>query len=300
MQEAAQGVQESRCKEWEFAFLRAGFEFNGNVAVDLNYRYYGGEGHPPLIILHGLLGSSRNWNIAAKDLTTAFEVFALDLRNHGKSPHTLTHTFDDMMEDVLLWMNQKQIHKAALLGHSMGGKVAMLTACRNWDRVGELYIADISPKDYQPHYEHYLRTMVQIDLRQLENREAAEAEFVKVEEEWAMRKFLLTNLVRDAETNAFKWQVNAEVLLQDYDEITINPLLPEDHFRGPCLFIRGGKSAFIEDTDRELIQTHFPHSSLVTLKDAGHNVHIDARQPFVETVLRMRQHHAESQGSCEI
>jgi esterase len=264
------------------------------VSLSLNYKYYGGEGKPPLIILHGLLGSSRNWNVAGKELTEAFEVFALDARNHGGSPHTLTHTYEDMMEDVLHWMDQREMHQAALLGHSMGGKVAMLTACRNWDRVSELYVADISPKDYQPHYDHYLRTMLHIDLSRLETRDAAEAEFERVEEQWAMRKFLMTNLVRDPETNAFRWQVNPEILLQDYDEIVANPLLPEDHYRGPCIFIRGGQSTFIEDTDRELIQTHFPQANLITIKDAGHNIHVDARQAFVQTVLRVRRHHSGS------
>jgi pimeloyl-ACP methyl ester carboxylesterase len=256
----------------------------------LNHRFYGGENHPPLVILHGLLGSSRNWNHAGKALTESFSVYALDLRNHGSSFHTETHTYADMAGDLTKWIDRMGFSSVSLMGHSMGGKVGMRFACHFPDRVEQLYIADISPRDYDPHYDVYLKAMDAISLEALSSRKDADQMLQPSVTSEGMRQFLLTNLVRDEEEGGYRWQVNIPVLLQAMPGLAANPLHPDDAFEGPTLFLRGGKSVFITEDDRGLIRCHFPSSHLVTLKEAGHNIHVDDRETFVEAVLRAKQY----------
>ena len=115
----------------------------------LSHRDLGGAGNPPLVLLHGMLGSSRNWQTAGRDLAARFHVLAVDLRNHGVSPHAPTMTYSEMVADVLAWLDAQGLASVTLLGHSMGGKVAMLLACRHPERVSRLLVVDIAPKDYQ-------------------------------------------------------------------------------------------------------------------------------------------------------
>lgn len=258
------------------------------ASVDLFERFLGGAGNPPLIILHGLLGSSRNWKAAGEGLTETFSVTALDLRNHGSSPWAATHGYADLVEDLVHWLDAQGLERASIMGHSMGGKAGMLFACTYPERVEQLYIADISPRDYDPQYSDYLRAMEAIDTGSLKSRAEAESRLELVVESWGMRQFLLTNLVRDPE-GGFCWQVNIPVLLDAMPELAGNPLDEEARFDGPTLFLRGGRSPFIRDVDRGLIRKHFPKSHLVTLKEAGHNVHVDDRETFVESVVEARR-----------
>jgi len=253
----------------------------------------------PLVILHGLLGSSRNWNMAGRALTEKFAVYVLDQRNHGDSPHEDEHTYKSMVADLKRWMEDHGLKKIALMGHSMGGKVGMLFACRYPERVDQLYIADISPREYHPQYDAYLKAMRAIDLESLNDRKAAELQLEAAVESWGMRQFLLTNLVRDADTGKFRWQVNIPALLRGMSDLTGNPLKPDDRYPGPVLFLKGGNSPFIEMEDRKLIRYHFPHAHLVVLKDVGHNVHVEARETFVESVLKARDYFAKQAGSPE-
>ncbi len=265
------------------------------AAEKLFERFLGGEGNPPLVILHGLLGSSRNWKAAGEGLTGAFSVTALDLRNHGNSPWADTHGYGDLVEDLGQWLDGKGLEKATIMGHSMGGKAGMLFACTYPERVEQLYIADISPRDYDPQYSDYLRAMKAIDTEALKSRAEAEDRLEEVVESWGMRQFLLTNLIRD-EAGDFRWQVNIDVLLEAMPELAGNPLDAEAKYVGPTLFLRGGRSLFIRDVDRSLIRKHFPKSHLVTLKEAGHNVHVDDRETFVESVVEARRYFEAQKG----
>ncbi|MGJ3243852.1 MAG: alpha/beta fold hydrolase [Opitutales bacterium] len=257
-------------------------------SVSLNYRYFGGEGRPPLVILHGLLGSSRNWTTTARDLADHFEVFALDLRNHGDSPHAAEMSYDALVADLVDWLDARDLDEIRLMGHSLGGKVAMLFACRFAQRVDHLYIADIAPKPYEPHHRRELDVMTGIDLRALADRKAADAALAREGiDDWAMRQFLLTNLQRDKREGGFRWQVNLPVLRKQLPHLADNPLGDEDRFPGPTLFIRGDKSDFIEDTDTTGIQHHFPRSRIAVLENCGHNVHVERREAFVEAVLSL-------------
>jgi esterase len=251
----------------------------------LFHRDLGGAGHPPLVILHGLLGSSRNWQTAGADLTGDFHVCALDLRNHGRSPQADEMTYGAMMDDVLAWLDARAITKATFLGHSLGGKVAMLLACRHPGRVTRLIVVDIAPKDYsvQAHHAEFT-AMNALDLGRLGSRAEAERDFEMLVPKWAMRKFLVTNLGRDAD-GRWRWQINLPVLTRALPELEKNSLASGDLFAGETLFVLGGKSRFVEAQDHEKIQQCFPQARIEIIAGSGHNPHMETREAFVRVVL---------------
>ncbi len=145
------------------------------MPVTLNYRDLGGTGRPPLVILHGLLGSSRNWQAAGRALAERYHVLALDLRGHGQSPHARPVTYEAMAGDVMAWLDARELGRVSLLGHSMGGKVAMLLACRNPDRVERLFVVDVAPKGYRwASNREAFAAMNELDLTSLGSRAEAE------------------------------------------------------------------------------------------------------------------------------
>jgi esterase len=251
--------------------------------VALFHRDFGGTGEPMRVILHGFLGSSRNWLTAGKDLAVGRRAFALDLRNHGLSAHSDEMSYAAMAADVLAWLDAKGIASAELIGHSMGGKVAMLVACRRPERVGRLVVVDIAPKDYSwPDRGAELRAMGGLDLASLANRAQAEAHLAPSVPDAAMRKFVLTNLERTPA--GWKWQVNIPALRAALPALERNPLGEGDRFGGPALFIAGGRSRYVEGSDRPAILAAFPAARIEVLAESGHNPHIDARAAFVAAV----------------
>ena len=251
----------------------------------LFHRDLGGAGKPPLILLHGMLGSSRNWQSAGADLAAHYHVFALDLRNHGKSPHADTMTYDDMLGDVVEWMDVQQVSTATLVGHSMGGKVAMLLACRHPARVTRLIVVDIAPKDYfWPAHRDRFAVMNELNLADLRSRAEAEMRFEARVPSWPMRKFLTTNLERNAE-GGWSWLINLPALTVAIPALEKNPLRPHDRFTGPTRFIAGEKSNYIEAGDHATIRAHFPAAEILTLPNCGHNPHMEAREAFVAAVI---------------
>jgi pimeloyl-ACP methyl ester carboxylesterase len=254
--------------------------------VTLFHRDLGGAGNPPLIVLHGLLGSSRNWQSTGADLAVRYHVHALDLRNHGRSPHAAEMTFEAMAADVLGWMDAQGITRAALMGHSMGGKVAMLIACRHPELVERLVVVDVAPKDYElMGHANDFAALNELDLRTLQSRGEAEMKFEARVPSFGMRKFLATNLERDPETNTWSWIVNLPVLTAMLPELAKTSLVAGDHFAGPTLFVIGGKSRYIESADHAEIKVRFPSAKLVVIEGAGHNPHMDSRVEFVRFVL---------------
>lgn len=254
----------------------------------LFHRDLGGAGRPPLVILHGLLGSSRNWLTAGADLSAQHHVYALDLRNHGKSPHAPAMGYDDLVADVLAWMDAQDLAQVTLMGHSLGGKVAMLLACRHPERVGRLVVVDIAPRKYPSHaHRAEFSAMNELDLGSLQSRGEAELRFEARVENWAMRKFLVTNLER-TQAGGWGWQINLPALTAALPVLEGNPLLPEDRYTGPVLFVAGGKSRYIASTDHETIRHHFPVAEIITLADAAHNPHIETRPAFVNAVLQAK------------
>lgn len=253
--------------------------------VPLFHRALGGDGKPPLIVLHGLLGSSRNWLTTGGDLAAEREVWALDLRNHGKSPHAAEMTYAAMVGDVLAWMDARGLHQVELMGHSMGGKVSMLLACRHPERVSRLTIVDIAPRTYssQAHRAEFT-AMLELNLDTLQSRGEAELRFEARVADWAMRKFLVTNLDRTEDGTGWRWQVNLPVLAEALTTLEANPLTPADRYGGPVQFIAGGKSRYIRDEDHAAIRTHFPSATITVIPDAGHNPHMETRAEFVRAV----------------
>ena len=260
----------------------------GMSVVPLFHRALGGAGKPPLIVLHGLLGSSRNWQTTGADLAAGREVWALDLRNHGKSPHDPVMSYAAMADDVLGWMDTQGLGEVELMGHSMGGKVAMLLACRHPHRVRGLVIVDIAPRTYssQAHRAEFT-AMMELNLDTLQSRGEAELRFEARVAEWAMRKFLVTNLDRTEDGQGWRWQVNLPVLAAALPELEGNPLTPTDRYAGPVQVIAGGKSRYVRDEDHAAIRTHFPNATIAVIAEAGHNPHMETRAEFVRAVTSM-------------
>ncbi len=253
--------------------------------MQLFHRDFGGEGQPPLVILHGMLGSSRNWQTTGPDLAARYRVMAVDLRNHGDSPHAESMTYEEMMDDVLVWLDARGLGDAHFLGHSMGGKVAMLIACRHPARVRSLVVVDIAPRDYfWPAHRQSFAAMNELNLADVRSRGEAEMRFEARVPQWGMRKFLSTNLAR-RDDGTWHWQINLPALTTALPELEKNPLRPEDRFAGPVQFLAGEKSAYIEPADHAAIRTHFPAAEIIPVAGSGHNPHLETREAFVATVL---------------
>ena len=252
-------------------------------ALALHHRDLGGSGEPPTLLLHGLLGSSRNWQTAGSALAAGRRVYAIDLRNHGQSPHADTMSYDAMVADVLAWMDAHGIAKAELVGHSMGGKVAMVLACRHPERVGRLVVVDIAPRDYSwPERRREFAAMNGLELRGLKSRAEAEARMEPLVPGWADRKFLTTNLERTGD--GWAWQINLPAITAALGELEKNPLVPHDRYLGPALFIAGEKSRYIAPADRAAILGHFPSARFEVIAGSGHTPHIEAREAFVSAL----------------
>ncbi len=244
----------------------------------------GGEGSgPPVLLLHGVLGSARNWQRAGQLLAMGWRVSALDLRNHGGSPHHPRMGYPAMAGDVLSWMDTHSHGRVHLVGHSMGGKVAMYLACRYPERVVSLTVVDIAPRAYPPRWKREFELMQRMPVSQFSRRLEAEEWLEKDITDWAFRKFLVSNLERNPE-GGFSWIVNLDTLHSALPSLFVQ--VPEDGWRydGPVLYLRGGRSRFVEDSDEPMIRRFFPFARLQTIADAGHNVHFDQPEAFLEAV----------------
>lgn len=253
--------------------------------VELAERALGGaEDAPALVLLHGLLGSSRNWQTAGKQLAESFRVIALDLRNHGGSPHDRHMDYPSMAADVLTWMDHSGLERMHLLGHSMGGKVAMYLACRYPERIQSLTVVDIAPRAYPPRWEREFAAMRRMPVHQFTKRQEAEEWLEKDISDWAFRKFLVSNLERDPD-GGFRWIVNLGILESALPNLFRQIPEPGQGYDGPVLFLRGSQSKFVSDADLPMIEGFFPQAKLVTVEGAGHNVHFDQTERFVSIVI---------------
>lgn len=238
---------------------------------------------PDLVVLHGLLGSSRNWGLAAKTLAEFATVHTLDLPGHGQSPTMPTLDFPSMADAVLAWLAANNLSKPCLLGHSLGGKVAMCLASEQPQRIQSLVVADIAPRDYPPHSQEILEAMAAIDLPGLQSRRDAEYALTEAIPDLGMRRFVLTNLIRDGQ--GFAWKADLAGLLHSLPQLSSNPMSGKPPFHGKTLFIKGSESNYIRPEDEGAIRKSFPDSTLHSVTGAGHNVHFDNIRAFTE-VLR--------------
>ncbi len=238
---------------------------------------------PPLLILHGLLGSSRSWLGCARYLAERFCVWLVDLRNHGQSPHDDEHGIGPMVDDILEWLDSRDIERVRIIGHSMGGKVAMRLACRHPQRIEHLTAVDIAPRGYSVASAE-LAAMRAIDLDSIRSRFEAEAELVEVVPDRPTRLFLLTNLQR--REGRYVWKIHLDALIASLPNVRRPPLDPADRFDGPTHFLIGGLSDFVRDEDHAVIREHFPTVRIEVLDASGHNPHIDDCPGFVSAVLQ--------------
>lgn len=263
--------------------------------MDLHYRYFGGEGNPPLVIIHGLLGSSRNWLTVARELSRQYEVFAIDLRNHGDSPHADAMDFTSLAADLETFLQARGLEHAALLGHSLGGKVAMRFACEHPERTDALIVVDIAPKEYRPHNQRDFEAMLALPVEKMISRKDAEAFLAEYIMDWGQRQFLLTNLKRNEQGEGFVWGVNLPALHAARQTMRENPLAEGDRFNGATLFVLGGESGFVEPEDWGKIRHYFPRARIQSIDGAGHNPHIDKKADFL-SVLENFHPTGRSQG----
>jgi pimeloyl-ACP methyl ester carboxylesterase len=248
--------------------------------MQLNYKSLG-EGEP-LIILHGLFGLADNWAGMGKVLSATHQLFLLDLPNHGRSPHTDQFTYEAMSAALLEFIETNQIKNPVVMGHSMGGKVAMFFACQHPGKLKKLVVVDIAPKYYRVHHRQIIDGLLAIDLPNIQNRQDADDQLAPYEPEPGVRQFLLKSLYRD-EQGKFAFRYNITVIDQQIENV--GQALPENFvFDKPALFIRGELSRYIKDTDLALIQTHFPKATLETIAGAGHWVHAEKPQELLAVI----------------
>ncbi|KAF0222834.1 MAG: alpha/beta hydrolase [bacterium] len=249
--------------------------------MQLNYLSYG-SGYP-LIILHGLFGSLDNWHTLSKSFAEHYQVFSLDQRNHGRSPHSDEFNYSILVEDILDFIDQQNIATAHILGHSMGGKAAMQFALRYPNRVSKLIIADIAPKSYPPTLLELFETLTSIDLSRFSNRKEIDTALAQEVPDFGVRQFILKNIYLNEEER-FCWKMNLPVLKKSYLEMSGSINLANT-FSKPTLFIRGEKSSYIEESDTELIKTFFPFAEIVTMAKVGHWVHAENPKEFFQIVV---------------
>lgn len=235
-----------------------------------------------MVILHGLLGSSRNWHSIAQILSDKYYIYCLDARNHGKSPHSDEMSYQLLVSDVREWASQHKLDSFTLMGHSMGGKTAMKFAIRNPQLIHQLVIVDISPRTYHNRHEANFTVLNEFDLSQIKSRNQADEALKEKVPDPNWRAFLLSNLIRNPD-GSFSWQINLPVLTQAANHIVEGELRENAYFEKPTLFIRGELSDYVDPIDDyNLIRNYFRLADVQTVTGAGHNTHIDNTEGFLK------------------
>ena len=234
-----------------------------------------GEGQP-VIILHGLFGQSDNWVTVGRRISDQFHVYIPDQRNHGQSPHTSVHSFPAMADDLAELIEEHHIENPILIGHSMGGKVAMTYALENPGLVKKLVVIDISPRKYPERITHtqVISEMMGIDLESIATRTEVEKILDSRISDPRIKMFILKNLYYKIH-GKLAWRLNLEAINQSMD-LLFDGISGENQYTGPALFIRGGKSDYVLDSDIPLIKSMFPEALIKTISGASHWVHADA------------------------
>ncbi|MDX5405308.1 MAG: alpha/beta fold hydrolase [Bacteroidota bacterium] len=239
-----------------------------------------GEGQP-LVILHGLFGMSDNWQTFGKAMADeGYEVHLIDQRNHGQSPNSEEHTYQSMADDLLEYCHAHQLVDIYLLGHSMGGKVAMLFSCLHPQMVEKLVVVDIAPKGYPVHHQEIIDALRTLDFDSLKSRSEADEVLKRSIDNFGVRQFLLKSLYWK-EKGKLGLRFNLDVIERNI-EMVGESLFDDAQYGGPTLFIRGELSGYIKDGDMDRIHQHFPEAILVTIKGAGHWVHAEKPQEFLQ------------------
>ena len=242
-----------------------------------------GQGKP-FLILHGYFGMGDNWKSLGNQFGEGFEVHMIDQRNHGRSFHADEFDYELMVEDLHNYIEHHELEEIILLGHSMGGKTAMLFAVEYPELVDKLLIADISPRYYQPHHNEILKALNSVDFSIHTSRKLVEEQLSQYIPEIGVRQFLLKN-VYWREKGQLDFRFNLQSLTENNSEVGI--ALPSfTNFDGETLFLAGGNSGYITENEMPLIKAHFPNSNVVTIANAGHWLHAEKPKEFYEEVMK--------------
>ena len=250
--------------------------------MKLNYKIIGSG--RPAIILHGLFGMGDNWVSFAKKMSEdSFQMILVDLRNHGHSPWSNDFSYSVMAADIAELILELQLENAVVIGHSMGGKVAMRLINDYPNVIAKAIIVDIAPSSYPVKHRNILDAMLAVDLEKIKSRGEAEKILMNSIEEVSTRQFLLKNLYW-IESEKLSWRFNLEVLNKTIDEIG-EPVFPRTVVNIPILFVKGENSGYIDSSRFAEIKECYPEAKFITIKNAGHWVHADQPQALLESVL---------------
>jgi esterase len=247
--------------------------------MKLFYREFPGKGNP-LIIIHGLFGSSKNWITNAKELSNFAHVYAIDVRNHGDSPHNTSHSIHDLVADLKEFIIDHGIQNPIILGHSMGGLNALLFALTYPEIIDSLVVVDIAPRSYEVNYENEFRAL-SMDVSHFESRQAIDEEMKKVLPDSFIRQFLQMNL--DKTETGYRWKVNVETLKNSRNALSLN-LTDTMNFAKKALFVLGENSEYIRQSDKNLILKFFPAAQIKSIDNAGHYLHYTHAKEFLKIV----------------
>lgn len=238
------------------------------------------KGLPPLLIVHGLFGSARNWGVIARRMAQDREVVAVDMRNHGSSPHHPTQSYADMAQDLAEVITANGGHMD-VMGHSMGGKASMVLALQHGELVNRLIVADIAPIAYGHDQSHHIQAMRSLDLANLTVRSEADSRLSAVIDDPSLRAFFLQSL--DLKAKPPRWRLNFDVLEAEMPKIVGWPEIA-GQFDGPVLFLSGANSSYVKSEYRTTIKSLFPNARFAKLPDTGHWLHAEKPREFEETM----------------
>ncbi|WP_262965585.1 alpha/beta fold hydrolase [Methylobacter psychrophilus] len=248
--------------------------------VELVFEELGNPDDAPLIILHGFFASSRNWRQIAEKLAANFHVYVLDLRNHGASPHHPVIDYPSMAADLLEFMNSQHLKTASVLGHSMGGKVAMWFALNHPERIDKLIVVDIAPISYTHCFNHLIKALKALPLSKISNRKQAELLLATDIPELSYRQFLLQNLILT--DGVYDWRVDLDIFLLMAPNIIAFPDVKQlSPYTVKTLFLAGAQSDFVKASD---LKTLFPNATLTVVANAGHWLHVQQPDIFIGQV----------------
>lgn len=243
-----------------------------------------GQGEP-LVIMHGLFGTLENWGSQIKALAEHYKVYAVDLRNHGRSPHDPAMSYPAMATDIAEFMQQQGLESAHILGHSMGGKTAMQLALTHPEMIRQLIIVDIAPVQYEHDHDDVIQALKSVDIDALNSRKDAETQLSAYIEEPGLRQFLLKNLYRN--DNGFAWRMNLPTIEAEYAHISAPP--SGSSYSGKTLFIKGSESDYITEAYRDELLQLFPAASYKIIQGTGHWPHAEKPAAFTRLVIKFLQ-----------
>lgn len=241
----------------------------------------------PLVMMHGLFGSFENLGAISRILDNDFTLYRLDLRNHGRSPHSDHMSFAAMADDLIEFLDRQSLPSPFLFGHSLGGKVAMELACRQPARVRKLVVADIAPVSYPSHHNAILDGLAGIDLTRVQSRRDADAQLANFVAEAPVRQFILKSLERTTD-GSYRWRLNVPAILNEYDDLRL-AVGEGGQYPGPTLFLRGEHSNYIAERNTAEIKAKFPASTITTIEGASHWLHAEKPQAVAKAILDFLQ-----------